>query len=114
MKFLLLLSLVVFVASGAEGLKCRCSEGECDTRRGEGTMTCPSGEDACYTSKATLYGVTEKSFGCGTSLMEMNCGGDIGICTCATDLCNAAARPGMTTATFALILFAAVAKYVFA
>ena len=63
------------------------------------------------------------------------CGDGEGWCACPTDLCNApvtttttttttensavspgnsAARPGMTTATYALLLFSAVAKYIFA
>ena len=45
---------------------------------------------------------------------ERDCGDDDGSCTCATDLCNATARAVMTAATSALILFAAVAKYIFA
>ena len=51
--------------------------------------------------------------GCSTKQYETNCGDDDGWCVCTTDLCNAAIRPGMTTATSALILFAAVAKYFF-
>ena len=132
MKFLLLLSFVVFVASGAEGqysarpgmttdrpaegLKCRCSAGLCDgPSRKEGTLTCPDIYDACYTATVSYGGQSATTFGCGTKNMENDCGGTYGgTCTCTTDLCNGAARPGMTTATFALILFAAVAKYVFA
>ena len=52
--------------------------------------------------------------GCGIKSWERDCGDNNGTCTCTTDLCNAAVRPGMTTATSALILFAAVAKYIFA
>ena len=50
---------------------------------------------------------------CGLSATQLNCGDDIGICACTTDLCNGAVRPGMTTAS-ALILFASVAMYIFA
>ena len=38
---------------------------------------------------------------------------DNGTCGCTEDLCNAAARPGVATAT-ALMFFAAVAKYILA
>ena len=52
--------------------------------------------------------------GCSNKYIESDYCNDDGSCACTTDLCNAAVRPGMTTATSALILFAAVAKYIFA
>ena len=72
--------------------------------------------------------------GCGLKSWEENCGDDDGTCVCTTDNCNtpvrpensdvspgnaadpenAADKPGMTTATYALILIAALSKYIFA
>ena len=62
MKFILLLSLtVVFVASGAEGLQCKCCNDEncpgsaaCgDNGENSTTIDCRS-DPACYTSKSGL------------------------------------------------------------
>ena len=50
--------------------------------------------------------------GCGLKATTATMTASESVCT--TDLCNAAVRPGMTTATSAVILFAAVAKYIFA
>jgi len=136
MKLILLLSLtVVFVATGAEGLRCyECGRpggrhpDDCDDI-GESSVDCRLfstilrshssnlgySYDACFTNKQDGKIV---KMGCHNKGFEENCGDDNGsgdeYCTCTTDLCNAAVRPGMTPATSALILFAAVAKYIFA
>ena len=89
MKFLLLLSFVVFVASRAEGLKCRCSAGLCDGWGDPGTLTCADGLDACFTTTVSYGGQSYSAFGCGIEGMEDDCGGTYGgVCTCTTDLCN--------------------------
>ena len=53
--------------------------------------------------------------GCGYESDKKDCKASDrdGTCACTTNLCNTAARPGMASASF-LMLFASIAKYVFA
>ena len=55
--------------------------------------------------------------GCGYESDEKDCEASDrdGTCACTTNLCNTAARPGMATASAsALMIFASIAKYIFA
>jgi len=115
MKLLLLLSTTVFfVATGAEGLKCYNCIGSDDCSI---EMTCPDGitgtTAACV--KAFAAGTTV-SRNCGLKSVDLNCAdGDTGFCACTTDLCNAAVRPGTTTASALTLLgLTAVAMYILA
>ena len=50
------------------------------------------------------------SKGCGLASSASNCAdGETGICTCSTDLCNAAVRPGTAASALILLLSLAVA-----
>ena len=54
--------------------------------------------------------------GCGLASSAYNCAdGETGVCTCSTDLCNAAVRPGTAASALILLLsLAAAALNVFA